>query len=149
MGSSTSHQKAVEVIQQPTTVDERSSGFHILELHAPTMGFGLATIIIILLIAAFLTYIYRYVSKRCRRQPNSNNHTAYQMSRHTSPLLEAPSIIYLSDRRVSPRTLSSRVQEIDDTPDNTTASQPTSPRNLPENVTPPVRCHWVDDVTRP
>ena len=43
-----------QLIQNPYTVQEHSSGFHILELHVPSAGFTLAVVIFMLLIAAYL-----------------------------------------------------------------------------------------------
>ena len=66
MGSSASRQHTggdeTETIVNPTTIQDTSSGFHVLEIHAPTAAKGG---LMLLLIAAAGIIIWRCAKKRC------------------------------------------------------------------------------------
>ncbi len=59
-----------QAAHQHATIEENSSGFHIFEIHAPTVGYSLTSIIFCIAGAFLLLYIYR----RCKSRWGRNRH---------------------------------------------------------------------------
>ena len=49
----------------PPTIEENSSGFHIVEIHMPTVGSGLGLMVVIILLVVVFIYLYTKMKKRC------------------------------------------------------------------------------------
>ena len=59
--------KSTTAVEKPVEV-ESSSGFHVLELHLPTAGFGLVTLVVFALWVIGLHFCYRCLRRRWFRQ---------------------------------------------------------------------------------
>jgi hypothetical protein len=92
---SKSEEKTVNTEVQPVQVNDESSGFHVLELHMPTVGFGVTSVVLcaILFIACIL--VYRRLAKRWVRRTNY----PHPMPMPAWPPVASgrPSIIYVTE----------------------------------------------------
>jgi hypothetical protein len=80
---------------------DRSSGFHIFELHMPTAGVGIGAIVLILLVLMMLNFCRKYLSSRSKSSRASFNHQpclerqqqqlpAIQMQPYPMPMMMQP-----------------------------------------------------------
>ena len=92
MGKEQSKEKA-EV--RNTEIQESSSGFHILEIHLPTVGLGFTSIVLFAVAFGLCFCIYRRVAKRYARRP-PRQQPAFLPSHAApwSPDLRTPTVIY-------------------------------------------------------
>ncbi len=88
------------VIDQSRKVTEVSTGFHVMEVHMPTLGMGLTWLIILLMliIAAILLY-RRYVRRWNRRQSSHPAGALPLFHRRQDP---SPSVYYVVSRNDIP-----------------------------------------------
>lgn len=106
----TSNTKTETKIEKPVEV-EKSTGFHLIELHLPTAGFGLFTLIFALLLFCICFSCFRYFSRRWMRRPHGFNQPYVQWSPHG----HRPHIVYFADPfnpQLPPMPLTSRIQEV-------------------------------------
>ena len=66
-------------------IEENSSGFHVLEIHAPTMGISIITILILLAVLALAHMCASHLRKKYLRRPRYRNHTIPYHTTHQYP----------------------------------------------------------------
>jgi hypothetical protein len=126
MGASASKDKIV------SSAIDRSSGFHIFELHMPTAGMGIGAIVLILLVLMMLNFCRMYLSARSKSSKASTNHhqclerqqqpmlPAIQMQPYPMPMMMPPGHFPMSSLptireqgpRPKPLQFSTRLQEL-------------------------------------
>lgn len=112
MGASNTKAEVVKPVEV-----EQSSGFHVLELHLPTAGFGLVTLFFAFAFFICCLLCFRHLSRRWMRRPHSysqGNHPFVQWSPHSHG---RPQVFYLGDpyhQHLSSMPLQSRIQEVNE-----------------------------------
>jgi hypothetical protein len=110
---------------------DRSSGFHIFELHMPTAGVKIGAIVLILLVLMMLNFCWKYLSSKSKHSRASTNHhpclerqqqqlPAIQMQPYPMPMMMQPGHFPMSSlptiREQGPRPMplqySTRFQEL-------------------------------------
>jgi len=88
----------VRVATEEKTLVDSSTGFHLLEIHMPTIGIGIGTIVLFVLILFCLLYIMQHGCQCCRWWRNDGNNPLPMPPPPTGPIVlpmyQMPSVGY-------------------------------------------------------
>ena len=98
--SSVQPEKESSVVNQSTKFTEVSTGFHVLELHLPTLGAGFVWLIILLLLIAMIIFLHRRCQRRWTRRLPSNALGASHFQH--GKLSSLPTVSYIGLRQQGP-----------------------------------------------
>ena len=90
--------KAEDLPPAENVVVENSSGFHVLEIHTPTIGLGIGTLILFGLLGFVLYTICRSVRKRYLQRP----HRPFALQHYAPPHYSIPSPYNMPHQMPSP-----------------------------------------------
>ncbi len=85
--------EAAPVVDQSTKVTEVSTGFHVFELHLPTLGHGILWLILLIALIIVVVIFYRWCQRRWTRRSNPSS---------SSPRTDFPVVYYVGGSREGP-----------------------------------------------
>ncbi len=115
--------KAEPLVDQSTKLTEVSTGFHVFELHLPTLGTGLFWIFILCLLVFATILLYRRCQRRWNRRHSSSPTGVLPMYHRRQ---HSPQIVYVVGRNDLP-ALHQPLQRFEELPPDVTPPERSAP----------------------